>query len=137
MSPRELVQAMPKTEGLIAQCMGEQGFPYIAADHNTVQAGMAADKKLQASVRRSWSAVMALAYPPFIRVCRLSYRPTTIPPASGLGERNVQIFRKLSPADQVGFYNRALLGDDVSSTFADPGNRGSVAHRWLHAQGPC
>ena len=39
------------------------------------------------------------------------------PARVGLGERNVQIFRKLSPADQVA-YNRALLGDDVSSTFA-------------------
>jgi len=35
----------------------------------------------------------------------------------GLGERNVQIFRKLSAADQVA-YNRALLGDDVFSTLA-------------------
>ena len=39
------------------------------------------------------------------------------PARVGLGERNVQIFRKLSPADQVA-YNRALLGDDVFSTFA-------------------
>ena len=39
------------------------------------------------------------------------------PARVGLGDRNVQIFRKLSSADQVA-YNRALLGDDLSSTFA-------------------
>src|ERR1700682_2984533 len=46
LSPRELVQAIEKTEELIARCMGEQGFQYVAADHNTVRAGMAADKLL-------------------------------------------------------------------------------------------
>jgi len=46
MSPRELVQAIEKTEELIARCMREQGFQYIAADHNTVRAGMSADKNL-------------------------------------------------------------------------------------------
>src|SRR5258706_14647660 len=46
MSPKELVQAIEKTEELIARCMQEQGFRYIAADHNTVRAGMAADKSL-------------------------------------------------------------------------------------------
>jgi hypothetical protein len=35
----------------------------------------------------------------------------------GLGERNVQIFQSLSPASQVA-YNRALLGEDTSATFA-------------------
>ena len=45
MSPRELVQAIEKTEELIARCMREQGFQYIAADHNTVRAGMSADKQ--------------------------------------------------------------------------------------------
>ena len=46
MTPRELVQAIEKTEELIARCMREQGFEYIAADSNTVRAGMAADKHL-------------------------------------------------------------------------------------------
>ena len=46
LSPRELVQAIEKTEELIARCMGEQGFQYVAADHKTVQEGMKADKKL-------------------------------------------------------------------------------------------
>src|SRR5215475_1276205 len=46
MSPRELVQAIEKTEQLIARCMREQGFQYIAADYNTVRKGMSADKRL-------------------------------------------------------------------------------------------
>ena len=39
------------------------------------------------------------------------------PARVGLGERNVQIFKKLSPADQVA-YNRALLGENTDATFA-------------------
>jgi hypothetical protein len=35
----------------------------------------------------------------------------------GLGERNVQVFNNLSPADQVS-YNRALLGENTDMTFA-------------------
>ena len=35
----------------------------------------------------------------------------------GLGDRNVQIFKNLSPADQVA-YNRALLGENTDATFA-------------------
>jgi len=35
----------------------------------------------------------------------------------GLGERNVEIFKKLSPSDQAA-YNRALLGNNVGATFA-------------------
>src|SRR3979411_3185571 len=46
LSQRELVQAIERTEELIAKCMREQGFQYIAVDHATVRAGMAADKAL-------------------------------------------------------------------------------------------
>ena len=41
------------------------------------------------------------------------YSPATV----GLGERNVQIFKSLSPADQVA-YNRALFGENTGATFA-------------------
>jgi hypothetical protein len=34
-----------------------------------------------------------------------------------LGDRNVEIFKKLSPADQAA-YNHALLGNNLSATFA-------------------
>ena len=117
MSPKELVQAIEKTEELIARCMREEGFQYVAADHNTVGAGMAADKNLpglseEEFVKRYGFGISTLytGLPPQLST---GYSPARV----GLGERNVQIFRSLSPADRVA-YNRALLGDDVSATFA-------------------
>jgi len=117
MSPRELVQAIEKTEELIARCMREQGFQYIAVDYNTVRDGMAADKRLpglseEEFINRHGFGLSTLytGLPPQLST---DYSPARI----GLGERNVRIFRALSPADQVA-YNRALLGEDVSATFA-------------------
>jgi hypothetical protein len=117
MSPRELVQAIEKTEELIARCMREQGFQYIAVDYNTVRDGMAADKRLpglseEEFIKRHGFGVSTLysGLPPQLST---DYSPARI----GLGERNVQIYRALSPADQVA-YNRALLGEDVTATFA-------------------
>ncbi|MGQ0687109.1 hypothetical protein [Bradyrhizobium sp.] len=117
LTPRELVQAIEKTEQLIARCMSEQGFKYIAADATTVRAGMAADKNLpglseEEFVNRYGFGVSTFytGLPPQLST---GYNPGRV----GLGERNVQIFRNLSAADQVA-YNRALLGDDASATFA-------------------
>jgi hypothetical protein len=39
------------------------------------------------------------------------------PARVGLGDRNVQIYKSLSPASQVA-YNRALLGENTEATFA-------------------
>ena len=101
MSQRELVQAIEKTEELIARCMAEQGFQYVAADVNTVRAGMAADKSLpglseEEFVNRYGFGVTTFytGLPPQLSA---GYNPARV----GLGERNVEIFRKLSPADQV------------------------------------
>lgn len=117
MSPRELVQAIEKTEELIARCMREQGFQYVAVDYDTVRAGMSADKRLpglseEEFINRHGFGVSTLytGVPPQLST---DYSPARI----GLGERNVQIFRALSPADQVA-YNRALLGEDLSATLA-------------------
>jgi hypothetical protein len=117
MSPRELVQAIEKTEGLIAQCMREQGFQYIAADHNTVRAGMSADKQLPGLSEEEFISRHGFGVSTFYTGLPPQLSTGYSPARVGLGERNVQIFRKLSPADQVA-YNRALLGDDVFSTFA-------------------
>jgi hypothetical protein len=117
LSPRELVQAIEKSEELIAHCMREQGFEYIAVDQNTIRAGMAADKKLpglseEEFVSRYGFGVSTLytGLPPQLAT---GYSPAKV----GLGERNVQIFQKLLPADQVA-YNRALLGENVNATLA-------------------
>jgi hypothetical protein len=118
MAQRELVQAIEKAEQLIARCMSEQGFKYVAADHNTVRAGMSADKILpglseEEFVNRYGFGISTFytGLPPQLST---GYSPARV----GLGERNVQLFRSLSPADQIA-YNRTLLGDeDLNSTFA-------------------
>src|SRR6185295_5507032 len=117
MSPRELVQAIEKTEELIARCMREQGFEYVAADHNTVRAGMTADKSLPGLSEEEFVARHGFGVSTFYTGLPPQLSTDYSPARVGLGERNVQIFRKLPPADQVA-YNRALLGDDVFSTFA-------------------
>ena len=117
LSPRELVQAIEKTEELIARCMRDQGFQYIAADYNTVRAGMSADKHLpglseEEFVRRYGFGVSTF-YTGLAPQLTSGYSPARV----GLGERNIEIFRALAPADQVA-YNHALLGEDVNATFA-------------------
>jgi hypothetical protein len=117
MSPRELVQAIEKTEELIARCMADQGFQYIAADHNTVRAGMSADKSLPGLSEEEFVSRYGFGVSTFYTGLPPQLSTGYNPARVGLGDRNVQIFRKLSSADQVA-YNRALLGDDLSSTFA-------------------
>ena len=117
LSPRELVQAIEKTEELIARCMRDQGFQYVAADHTTVRAGMTADKRMpglseEEFVTRYGFGVSTLytGLPPQLAD---GYSPAKV----GLGERNVQIFRGLSASDQVA-YNRALFGANLNATLA-------------------
>lgn len=117
LTPRELVQAIERVEELISRCMREDGFQYFAADHATVRAGMAADKRLpgvsEAEFIRRYGFGLATLYtgePPQLKA---GYSPGRV----GLGERNVQYFRSLSPADQAA-YNRALLGENTNVTFA-------------------
>jgi hypothetical protein len=117
LSPRELVQAIEKTEELIARCMREQGFQYIAVDYKTVREGMSADKRIPGLSEEEFYnrhgfgiSTLYTGLPPQLST---DYSPARI----GLGERNVRIFRALSPAAQVS-YNRALLGEDVSATLA-------------------
>ncbi len=119
LTDKELVQAIENGEALIAQCMREQGFEYVAADYRTVRAGMGADKMLpgvsdsEEQFRDTLGFGLSTVYtgkPPQLAE---GYSPAQV----GLGERNVQIFKNLSPADQVA-YNRALLGENTGATFA-------------------
>ena len=113
---RDLVQAQQVE--LIAKCMREQGFQDIAADYNTVHAGMKADKAMPGLSEEEFIdkgngfgvATINTGQPPQLTG---GYSPARI----GLGERNVQIFKGLSPADQVA-YNRALFGENAGATFA-------------------
>ena len=117
MTPKQLVEAVDKVEANISKCMREQGFEYVAADYNTVRRGMNADKKMPGMSEKEFFAKygfgVSTAYtgePPQLAV---GYSPGK----EGLGERNVQLYRKLSPADQVA-YNRALFGENAGATFA-------------------
>jgi hypothetical protein len=116
-SPRELVQAIERTEELISKCMREQGFQYIAVDHATVRAGMSADKQLpgltEAQFVSQYGYGVATLYTGLPPQLATIYSPAKI----GLGEHNVQYFRTLSPADQVA-YNQSLLGENSHTTFA-------------------
>lgn len=117
LSQKELVQAVTKVEALISQCMRNEGFSYIAADYNTVHKGMAADKNLPGVSEEEFIkqygfglSTMYTGQPPQLAK---GYSPGKV----GLGERNVEVYKKLSPADQVA-YNRTLFGENTGATFA-------------------
>ena len=97
--------------------MREQGFEYVAVDAETVRKGMAANKTLpgmsEEEFVEKYGFGVATTYsgrPPQLAT---GYNPAKV----GLGARNVEIYRKLSPADQVA-YNRALFGENTGATFA-------------------
>jgi hypothetical protein len=117
LSMKELVQAIEKVETLIAQCMREQGFEYVAADYRTVRRGMNADKSLPGMSEEEFIEKngygLSTLYTGMAPQLNTGYSPGRV----GLGDRNVEIFKNLSPADQVA-YNRALLGENTDATFA-------------------
>jgi hypothetical protein len=114
---KELVQAIEKVEALIAQCMREQGFEYVAADYRTVRRGMNADKSLpgmdEEEFIEKYGYGLSTLYTGKAPQLTDGYSPARV----GLGDRNVSIFKNLSSADQVA-YNRALLGENNDATFA-------------------
>lgn len=114
---KQLVQAVEKVESGIAKCMRAQGFEYLAVDYETVRKGMSADKNIPGMSEEDFAskhgfgiATMYTGQPPQLST---GYSPGKV----GLGERNINIFRKLSPASQVA-YNRALFGENIDATFA-------------------
>ncbi len=117
MSPKQLVEAVERVEALVSKCMREQGFEYVAVDYNTVRRAMNADKKLPGMSEKQFLAQHGFGVSTFYtgeppQLAR-EYSPGKI----ALGERNVQIYKSLSAADQVA-YNRALFGENHGATFA-------------------
>ena len=117
LTQKELVQAIDKVEGLIAKCMQKQGFEYVPEDFKTVRLGMVSHKTLPGMDETEFVekygfgvSTMYTGKPPQLNE---GYSPGRI----GLGKQNIEIFKKLSPADQVA-YNRALLGENTDATFA-------------------
>jgi hypothetical protein len=117
MTPRQLIQAAEKVEELISQCMRKEGFSYIAVDYNTVRNGMQADKNMpgvgEEEFLRKFGFGVSTTYTGLPPQLATGYSPAKV----GLGERNVEVYRKLSAADQVA-YNRALFGENTGATFA-------------------
>lgn len=117
LSKKELVQSVDKVEALIAKCMREHGFEYVASDYATVRKGMTADKRMPGMEEEEFIENYGLGISTFY-----SGKPPQLvegycPGRVGLGDRNVEIFKKLSPADQAA-YNHALLGENTDATFA-------------------
>jgi hypothetical protein len=117
MTRKELAENIEKVEALIAKCMREQGFEYVAADYRTVRSGMVSDKSLPGIDEEEFIeqygygiATLYTGQPPQLND---NYSPARI----GLGKQNVEIFKGLAPAAQVA-YNRALLGENMGPTFA-------------------
>ena len=117
MSMRQLVESIEKVEAAISTCMREQGFEYVAVDAGTARKGMAANKAMpgmsEEEFVEKYGFGVTTAYsgqPPQLST---GYNPGKV----GLGARNIEIYKKLSPADQVA-YNRALFGENTGATFA-------------------
>ena len=117
LSPRQLVQAVEKVEAEIARCMRGQGFEYIAVDYETVRKGMVADKSLPGVSEEEfvdkYGFGVSTLYTGLAPQLQTVYSPGKV----GLGERNVSIYKSLSPASQVA-YSRALFGQHADATFA-------------------
>ena len=117
MTQRQMVQAIEQVEQLIEKCMRDQGFQYVAVDHETIRAGMKSDKRLPGLSEEEFIqrhgfglATLYTGQPPQLAT---GYSPAKV----GLGDRNVDIFRGLSPTGQTA-YNRSLLGENQGATFA-------------------
>jgi hypothetical protein len=117
LTKRQLVEKIEKVEALIAQCMREEGFEYIAADYNTVRRGMVADKSLPGLSEEDFIAQYGFGVSTLYTGKAPQLAEGYSPGKVGLGERNIQIYKNLSPADQVA-YNRALFGENTDATFA-------------------
>jgi hypothetical protein len=117
MSMKELVQAIEKVEALIAKCMHKQGFEYVPVDYKTVRHAMVSDKSLpgmdEDEFIEKYGFGIATLYTGKAPQLSEGYSPGRI----GLGKQNIEIFKKLSKADQAA-YNRALLGENTDATFA-------------------
>jgi hypothetical protein len=117
LTEKELVQAVEKVEALIAQCMREQGFEYIAVDYQTVRKAMAAKMTLPGMKEEQFLRQHGFGISVFYTGQGPQLTSGYSPARAGLGEQNIQLYSKLSPADQVA-YNRALLGEHPDATFA-------------------
>jgi hypothetical protein len=117
LTQKGLVQAVEKVESLIAKCMHKNGFEYVPSDYKTVRRGMVTEKSMPGMSEDEFVEQYGFGIS-----TRYSGKPPQLadgynPARVSLGKQNVEVFKKLSPADQVA-YNRALLGNNLDATFA-------------------
>ena len=117
LTPKQLVESVEKVESLISACMREQGFEYVAADFNTVRRGMTADKKLPGMSEKEFFAKHGFGVSTTYTGAPPQLASGYSPGREGLGERNIQFYKKLPASGQVA-YNRALFGENTGATFA-------------------
>ncbi len=113
----QLVSNIETVEGLIADCMSAAGFEYVAADFETVRAGMLADKSLPGLSEEEFISQYGFGISTLYTNLAPQLADAITPAALGLGRQNIEIFNNLSPTDQVA-YNRALFGEHPDATFA-------------------
>jgi hypothetical protein len=112
-----LVANIEAVEGLIAECMTDNGFEYVAADYDTVREGMLADKSLPGLSEEEFIEQYGYGIATLYTGLDPQMSEVSNPATIGLGEQNIQIYKSLSAPDQVA-YNRALLGENTDATFA-------------------
>lgn len=113
----QLVTHIESVEELIAACMSEAGFEYVAADYDTVREGMLADKSLPGLSEEEFIEQYGFGISTLYTGLGPQAADANTPAKLSLGERNVQIYNSLPAADQVA-YNRALFGEHTDATFA-------------------
>lgn len=131
LTPRELIQAIEKTEESISKCMRDQGFQYFAVDHATVRMGMKTEILIPGLTEAQFIRRYGFGISTFYTGAAPQLATVQSPAAIALGVRNIQYFKALSPTDQVA-YNRAMLGESGSPTFAM-----ALEHEILWQTGGC
>jgi len=117
MTKSELYTAIENVETEISRCMREAGFEYVAVDYNTVRRGMTADKSLPGMSERQFVDSYGYGITTLYTGVAPQLSELHTPAQLGLGNQNVQIFKNLSPADQVA-YSHTLFGEHPDATFA-------------------
>lgn len=117
MTEEELVENIEAVEALIATCMSDAGFEYIAVDYDTVRKGMLADKTLPGVSDEEYIAQFGYGMSTLYTGLAPQTADAATPAQIGLGEQNLGVFNSLSAADQIA-YNRALFGETTEATFA-------------------
>ena len=117
MTMEQLVTAIENVEAEISKCMNAAGFEYVAADYNTVRRGMTSDKSLPGMSEGQFIDQYGYGISTLYTGLAPQLSELRTPAQLGLGDKNVQIFQSLSPADQEA-YSHTLFGEHPDATFA-------------------